>query len=54
MVTVAPRSWSRSCAAHVVPGILTPRGLPPPFALFLTMLVVNSIAMLLARRGVLG
>ena len=46
------QSWTRSITAHLVPGVLafpfyvlasrllTPRGLPPPFALFLTMLVV--------------
>jgi hypothetical protein len=49
---VEPQSWPRSIGAHLVPGILafgfyvvasrmlTPRGLPPPFALFLTVLVV--------------
>ncbi len=49
---VEPQSWPRSICAHLVPGVLafffyvlasrllTPRGLPPPFALFLTMLFV--------------
>ncbi len=49
---VEPQSWRKSIAAHLVPGVLafvfyvlasrllTPRGVPPPFALFLTMLVV--------------
>jgi membrane protease YdiL (CAAX protease family) len=52
MKIVAPQSWPESIAAHLVPGVLTtvvyvlsarlltPLGLPPPFALFLAMLVV--------------
>ena len=49
---VGPQSWPRSVGAHLLPGVLAfavyvaaarllaPRGAPPPFALFLTFLVV--------------
>jgi hypothetical protein len=49
---VERHSWPRSIGGHLLPGVvafpfyvlasrlLAPRGLPPPFALFLTMLVV--------------
>jgi membrane protease YdiL (CAAX protease family) len=67
---VERHSWPRTIGAHLVPGVLvfafyvlasrslTPRGLPPSFALFLAMLVVlvpyEVGALLLAARKSAG